>query len=74
MKVTITERKPKLSHGSQPCITAMSTAGPSKMDGSWWRVLIKHGPLEKGMANHQVFFPQEPSELYEKAQKYDTGR
>ena len=22
------------------------------MDGSWWRVLIKHGPLDKGMANH----------------------
>ena len=22
------------------------------MDGSWWRVLTKHGPLEKGMANH----------------------
>ena len=22
------------------------------MDGSWWRVLIKRGPLEKGMANH----------------------
>ena len=22
------------------------------MDGSWWRVLTKHGPLEKGTANH----------------------
>ena len=22
------------------------------MDGSWWRVLTKHGPLEKGMANN----------------------
>ena len=22
------------------------------MDGSWWRVLTKHGPLEKGKANH----------------------
>ena len=21
-------------------------------DGSWWRVLTKCGPLEKGMANH----------------------
>ena len=21
-------------------------------DGSWWRVLTKHGPLEKGMANN----------------------
>ena len=27
-------------------------AGPPKMDGSWWRVLTKCGPLEKGMANH----------------------
>ena len=27
-------------------------AGPPKMDGSWWRVLIKHGPPEKRMANH----------------------
>ena len=22
------------------------------MDRSWWRVLTKHGPLEKGLANH----------------------
>ena len=22
------------------------------MDGSWWRILTKCGPLEKGMANH----------------------
>ena len=22
------------------------------MDESWWRVLKKRGPLEKGMANH----------------------
>ena len=22
------------------------------MDGSWWRVLTKLGPLEKGMTNH----------------------
>ena len=26
--------------------------GPPKMAGSWWRVLTKHGPLEKGMASH----------------------
>ena len=26
--------------------------GPPKMDRSWWRVLTKRGPLEKGMANH----------------------
>ena len=39
-------------------ITALSNsmklycAGPPKTDGSWWRVLTKHGPLEKGMATH----------------------
>ena len=26
--------------------------GASKADGSWWNVLTKCGPLEKGMANH----------------------
>ena len=32
---------------SEPC-----HIGPPKTDGSWWRVLTKCGPLEKGMANH----------------------
>ena len=27
----------------------------SKVDRSWWTVLTKHGPLEKGMANHFSF-------------------
>ena len=31
----------------EPCCV-----GPPKMDRSWWRVLMKCGPLEKGMANH----------------------
>ena len=31
----------------EPCCV-----GPPKTDGSWWRVLTKCGPLEKGMANH----------------------
>ena len=26
------------------------------MDGSWWRVLTKRGPLEKGMQTTSVFF------------------
>ena len=26
--------------------------GPPETNGSWWRVLTKHGPLEKGMVNH----------------------
>ena len=37
--------------------------GPPKMDGSWWKVLVKHGPLEKGMA---VFLPREPMNIMEK--------
>ena len=24
----------------------------TQTDGSWWKVLTKHGPLEKGMVNH----------------------
>jgi len=32
---------------TKPCLV-----GPPKMDGSWWRVVTKYGPLEKGMANH----------------------
>ena len=43
-------------HGPQPCLTQwnyeLCRVGPPKMDRSWWRVLTKHGPLEKGMANH----------------------
>ena len=56
MKTTITENYSNWSHGPQPCLTRWnyepSHVGPPKMDGSWWRVLIKHGPWEKGMANH----------------------
>ena len=40
----------------QPCLTQwnyeLCHVGPPKMDRSWWRVLTKRGPLEKGMANH----------------------
>ena len=32
--------------------TELHHVGPPKMSGSWWRVLTKCGPLEKGMANH----------------------
>ena len=31
----------------EPCYV-----GPPKMDESWWKVLTKRGPLEKGMAKH----------------------
>ena len=44
------------SHGSEPCLTQWNCepchVGQPKTDGSWWRVLSKCGPLEKGMANH----------------------
>ena len=39
----------------QPCLMQWNYepchVGPPKTDGSWWRVLTKCGPLEKGMAN-----------------------
>jgi len=41
---------------SLPCLTQWNYepchVGTPKTDGSWWRVLTKRGPLEKGMANH----------------------
>ena len=44
------------SHGPLPFLTQLNyepgCVGPPKMDRSLWRVLTKHGPLEKGMANH----------------------
>ena len=43
-------------YGEGICITQWTYesyhAGPPKTDGSQWRVLTKHGPLEEGMANH----------------------
>ena len=56
LKTTIIENKAIWPHGPQPCLTQWNYepchAGPLKTDGSWWRVLTKCGPLEKGMANH----------------------
>ena len=53
MKTTITENS---SNGSQPSLTQWNYephhVGTPKTDGSWWRALTKHSPLEKGMANH----------------------
>ena len=37
------------------------------MEGSWWRVLTKCGPLEKGMANHFNILALRKCEQYEKA-------
>ena len=41
---------------------------------SWWRVLIKGGPLDMGTENHIAFLPWEPHKQYEKAKRYDTER
>ena len=47
---------PNWSHGSQLCLTQgnyeLCRAVSPKTDGSWWRVLTKRGPLEKGIGNH----------------------
>ena len=55
MKITITKNERKWSHGPQPRLTQrnyeLCSDGPPKRD-SRWRVLTKHSPLEKGMANH----------------------
>ena len=56
MKTKIRENYLNWSHGPQPCLTQWNyeplRVGPPKTDGSWWRVLTKCGPLEKGIANH----------------------
>ena len=56
LKTTITGNWPIWSDGPQPCLTQWNNepchVGPPKMDGSWWRVLTKHGSLEKWMVNH----------------------
>ena len=56
LKTTITENSPIWSRGAQPCLTQWNNepclVGPPKMDGTWWRVLTKRGPLEKGMTNN----------------------
>ena len=61
MKTQITKNEPNWSHGPQPCLTQWNyepcCVGPPKTDGSWWRVLTKRGPLEKGMAKHFSILP-----------------
>ena len=42
--------------GPQPCLTQWNYEPCRVGHGSWWRVLTKHGPLEKGMANHFSVF------------------
>ena len=56
MKTSITESYSNWSQGPQPCLTQWDRepchVGPPKKDGSLWRVLAKHGQLEKGMVSH----------------------
>ena len=39
------------------------TCRPPKIDRSWWRILTKCGPLEKGMATTSIFLPWEPEQI-----------
>ena len=49
--------------------------GPPKMDGSWWRVLIKRGPLEKGMANHfSILALRTRWAVWKGKKRHDTGK
>ena len=57
LKTTITENQTNRSNGPQPCqwnsMKLWSMPCRATQDRwAWWRVLTKHGPLEKGMANH----------------------
>ena len=70
LKTTITENKPKWSHGSQPCVTQWNFgprhAGPTKMDGPWRGVLTKHGPVgREWQTTSAAFLPWGPRERYE---------
>ena len=78
MKTTITENQSNWSHRPQPCLTQWNYkpcfVEPPKMDGSWWRVLTKCGPLAKRMANHFSILALRTPWQYEKAKRLDTER
>ena len=44
------------------------------MYGSWRRVLTKHGPWEKGMANHFSILGLRTYVQYKKTKRFDTER
>ena len=75
MKTTVTEN---WSHRPQPCLTQWNYepchVGPPKTDGSWWRALTKHGPLEKGRANHFSIFALRIPWTVWKGKKKDSER
>ena len=60
-------------HRPQPCLTQWNyepcQIGPPKTDESWWTVLTKCNPLEKGLANHFSILALRNHEQYEKAKR-----
>ena len=46
----------------------------ASQDRSWWKVLTKYGPLEKGMANHLKFLPWKPHRFSSVIQSCPTLR
>ena len=66
------------SQGPQPCLTQWNykplCIGPLKIDGLWWRVLTKRGPLENGMANHFSILPLRIPWKVRKEQRSHTER
>ena len=46
INLTLMEEVVLTQWNHEPC-----HVGPPKMDRSWWKILTKHGPLEKGMPN-----------------------
>ena len=52
----LTSEPPEKPTWTTACLTQWNYkpchVGPPKTDGSWWGVLTKRGPLEKGMDNH----------------------
>jgi len=74
----IKENYSNWSHGPQTCLTQWNyepcCVGPPKTDRSWWRVLTKRGPLEKGVANHIRILALRTTGTVWKGKIYDTER
>ena len=66
---TLVEKVVLIQWNHEPC-----HLGPPKMDRSWWKLLTKHGPLEKEWQTPSVVLLWEPQEQYEKAKRSDTRR
>ena len=62
------------SHEPHQAVAHMSHAGPPKMVGSQWGVLMKRGPLEERMANHSSILATRTPWAVWKGKSHDTGR